>query len=152
MPPISSSCGSFRSLTSAQSLTLQGLTTTMPSAGIWGTFDISRQVGQESSGGGRWGKMAQAGLEFVILLPHPPNCWGYSCAPPSLAKNKLLLKFNLLLIIKITLRFPLKPPKSYWNMPDFLELLWYFLHPCAAPEELLLIHAGHHTFSQDQIH
>jgi hypothetical protein len=25
--------------------------------------------------------VAQAGLELVIILPQPPECWDYSCAP-----------------------------------------------------------------------
>jgi hypothetical protein len=25
---------------------------------------------------------AQAGLEFMILLPSPPDCWDYRCIPP----------------------------------------------------------------------
>lgn len=93
----------------------------MPSAGVWGTFGISRQVRKESSGEGKVRQDNPDWPWICNLLPQPPNCWDYSCAPPFLAKNKLLLKFNFLLITKITLRFPLKPPKSYWNMPDFLN-------------------------------
>jgi hypothetical protein len=26
--------------------------------------------------------VAQAGLMLEILLPQPPRCWDYSCAPP----------------------------------------------------------------------
>jgi hypothetical protein len=28
--------------------------------------------------------VSQAGLELSILLPQPPKCWDYSCAPPYL--------------------------------------------------------------------
>jgi hypothetical protein len=29
--------------------------------------------------------IAQAGLELMILLPHPAKCWDYGHAPPCLA-------------------------------------------------------------------
>jgi hypothetical protein len=28
----------------------------------------------------------QVGLELSILLPQPPKCWDYRCAPPCLAQ------------------------------------------------------------------
>jgi hypothetical protein len=27
--------------------------------------------------------IAQVGLKLAILLPQPPECWDYRCAPPS---------------------------------------------------------------------
>jgi hypothetical protein len=33
----------------------------------------------------------EAGLELMILLPQPPECWDYRCAPPDPAQ---ILRFN----------------------------------------------------------
>lgn len=128
VPSISSSYGSSQSLTSISPEPTNTSVLQRPQFLLLGFQEhlaehylIHFKAGQGRAGqqcvcvGG--GKVTQTGLEFVILLHQPPNCWDYSCAPPFLA-NKFLLKFNLLLIIKITPSFPLKPPKSYWNMPE----------------------------------
>jgi hypothetical protein len=36
----------------------------------------------------RWSHyVAQTGLELMIFMPQPPQCWDYTCIPPYLAKK-----------------------------------------------------------------
>jgi hypothetical protein len=48
--------------------------------------------------------LALAGLELMILLPQPPDCWGYRHAPPCLATffiNMILLKIMNALVFVV---------------------------------------------------
>jgi hypothetical protein len=36
--------------------------------------------------------VSQAGLELTVLLPQPPECWDYRCAPPCLVAKKTQTK------------------------------------------------------------
>jgi hypothetical protein len=41
----------------------------------------------------------QSGLELAILLPQPPECWDYRCAPSHLAQEMIFFSFIVVLLI-----------------------------------------------------